>query len=655
MKLFFSIATIFTIWANLTFAQKIPRKYALLIGVSKYSRGIDEDEEWWNLNSKNDIEAIKQTLIRKFNFKQAEIKTLLTKQETTKKSILNGFRDLIAKVKAGDIVYLHYSGHGSQVLDDNGDELDGLDETLVPSDYQSRQDGSRNIRDDEIGKFLEELKAKNPSNVTFVVDSCFSGTITREGRQFVRGESYKGKTPKVNPKAAADDSSGLLSTKSLGNNFVIISATRSDQTAKETDNDSTGKMGALTYSLIKAFNEATPKTTYQDVFERVQTIVSQRVDGQNPQIEGETGTILLQGNAIPSEPYILVTCDPKKNLILQAGSLQGMTKGSKFAIYPNGTKSQNSGKKITDAEIIQLNATTSILKSNKPVSQLTTRAFETERNYSENLLKIALGEKVNSNEILSELQKISLVAITKKDDWDVRINQNEANKIFLERADGAILSELENVNSIQKIRMVLEREIRYRTIQTLENNSPDLKVDLRIVPVNVEQNERGLVNKIIGDKQISRNRNDILEIKEGDFVALEIRNTGNRDAWITILDLTSDGKINPMFPHPRVSVSDNKIIADGKWKRLPLPFVFRITPPFGREIYKVIATLEPTDFSPLLDEKIVRNDDERVRSATQTPLGKILRAATLATRSQIGNSAPPNWATAEVIFEVKEK
>lgn len=658
MKLFFSLIFSLAICANFAFAQT-PRKFALLIGVSDYSRGIDEDEEWWNLNSKSDIEAIKQILIQKFNFKPTEIKTLLTKQETKRQSILNAFKALTATIQAGDIVYLHYSGHGSQVLDDNGDELDGLDETLVPSDYKTRQDGSRNIRDDEIGKFLTELKAKNPANVTFIFDSCFSGTITRDGRQLVRGESYQGKIPKINPKTVADDSSGLLPKKTLGSNFVIISATRSDQTAKETDNDSNGKMGALTFSLIKALNEANSQTTYQDIFDRVQNLVSQRVEAQNPQIEGETNAVLLKGTANPAEPYILVSRDKKNNVILQAGSLQGMTKGSKFAIYPNGTKSRMGGKKLTDAEIIQIDATTAILKLATTVSSnilQSARAFETERKYSEILLKVGLSENIQANEILTELNKFSLVEITKKDDWDVRISKNDSGKIILERADGAKLLELENnENLARNIRLALEREARFRTIQTLENSSPDLKIELRAVPVEVEKNQLGAVTKILTNKQLERNSDGKFTFSENDFVALEVRNTGNQDAWVTILDLTADGKISPMFPHPRVAMPDNKILADSKWKRLPLPFVFRITPPFGSEIYKVIATAEPTDFSPLLDEQIVRGGDERVRKATQSPLGKILRSATLVQRSEIGSAEPPNWATAEVRFEVKKK
>lgn len=665
MKQILFLFSILAFSINLAFAQS-PKKYALLIGVSEYKRTGDTDVEWWNLNSKPDIAALKQVLTRKFNFSPNEIRTLTTRQETTRQSILSTFKDLVNKVQAGDIVYIHYSGHGAQILDDNGDELDGLDESIVPSDYKTRKDGSRNIRDDEIGIFLNELKTKNPATVIFTFDSCFSGTITRGGRQLVRGESYQGKTPKINPKASADDSSGILPQKSLSSNVIIISATRSDQTAKETDDDSYGKMGALTFGLVKALSESNPNTTYRDIFDRVQSLVSQRVQDQSPQIEGNSDALLLKGIANPTEPYILVTQGQNNSTILQAGSLQGMTKGSKFAIYPIGAKSQKEGNKLTDAEIVQTDAATSILKLSaaiKPELLQGARAFETEHNYGETILRVGFQTNYQPKEILSEIEKFPLVSITKKDDWDIRISKTEnksargdSGKLLLERADGSKILELENNESLAKnIRNALEREARFRTIRSLENSSPELKIELRVVPVEVEKDTSGRVTKIVKDKEFAPNSEGKIQLSENEFVALEVRNTGYQDAWITILDLTADGKIGPMFPHPRVAMPDNKIVADAKWRRIPLPFVFRITPPFGQEIYKVIATPEPADFSPVLDPVTVRGDAEKVRKATQTPLGKILRAATLTRRSEIGGAAPPNWATAEFRFEVTKK
>ena len=659
---------------SLTFsatAQTAPHKHALLIGVSDYARGKDIDAEWWNLNTTNDVKALRQVLIRKFSFKPTDITFLNTKAETTRQSILNAFKQLVAETKAGDIVYLHYSGHGGQVLDDNGDELDGLDETLIPSDYISKQDGSNDIRDDEIGKFLDALKAKNPASVILTFDSCFSGTITRGGRQLVRGAGYQGKikpTPKITTRGTpTKDESGLLPKGSLGENYVLVSATRSDQVASETDDDKGGKMGALTYALIKVFSEAKPTTTYRDVFESLRQIVTSRVEKQNPQIEGSLDTVLLKGTAIPTQPYISLNLDKNNNIILQAGSLQGMTKGSKFAVFPNGAISANDSGKLADAEIVELDATTALIKlsaSIKPEVLATARAFETEHKYSESLLKVSLPIKDNlprQSEITAELAKFPLAEITTKDDWDVKIDLkanppttrgNEPQKLLLERSDGSKLAEIAyDENLARNVRVTLENEARFRTIRDLDNSSSEMKIEIRSVPVEVETNLRGNVEKILRDKELTASTS----FSEGEYIQLEVRNTGNSDAFVTILDLTPDGKISPMFPSPRLQ-PDNKIKADGKWKRIGLPYVFRLTPPFGTEIFKAIATPEYTDFSPLFNAQLViRGDDAGVKKATQTPLGKILRASVLRQRAENVGGTPPNWATSSVIFQVVPK
>lgn len=43
----------------------------------------------------------------------------------------------VYSLKAGDSLFFHYSGHGGQQKDTNGDEESGMDDTLVPVDYQS--------------------------------------------------------------------------------------------------------------------------------------------------------------------------------------------------------------------------------------------------------------------------------------------------------------------------------------------------------------------------------------------------------------------------------------------------------------------------------------------------------------------------------------
>ena len=62
-------------------------------------------------------------------------KNIAVVRNVTRKGFENAFkRYLIDRVQRGDIAYFHYSGHGQQIADDNGDEADGYDETLVAID-----------------------------------------------------------------------------------------------------------------------------------------------------------------------------------------------------------------------------------------------------------------------------------------------------------------------------------------------------------------------------------------------------------------------------------------------------------------------------------------------------------------------------------------
>ena len=100
-----------------------------------------------------------------------------TKKDTTFTGMLNklyaiataSWRDRL------EFVYIHYSGHGTFVKDDgeekDGDELDGRDECLVPSDAHS----AGVIRDDIVAGVFRCFNPK--TRVVVVFDCCHSGTM----------------------------------------------------------------------------------------------------------------------------------------------------------------------------------------------------------------------------------------------------------------------------------------------------------------------------------------------------------------------------------------------------------------------------------------------------------------------------------------------
>jgi len=75
-------------------------------------------------------------------------------------------------VEAGNVeIVVHYSGHGSQTVDLSGDEVDGMDEVLVPWDFEL----SGTISDDWLWNTMSHAHCE--SKWFFVYDCCHSGTV----------------------------------------------------------------------------------------------------------------------------------------------------------------------------------------------------------------------------------------------------------------------------------------------------------------------------------------------------------------------------------------------------------------------------------------------------------------------------------------------
>lgn len=100
--------------------------------------------------------------------------TYLRNRQATNRRIQGALRDLIAASLPGDVLVFQYSGHGTQLADDSGDEADGFDEAFVPVDYHK---GELLLRDDVIAEALEGL----PQGVTLTLfmDCCHCGTNSR--------------------------------------------------------------------------------------------------------------------------------------------------------------------------------------------------------------------------------------------------------------------------------------------------------------------------------------------------------------------------------------------------------------------------------------------------------------------------------------------
>ena len=138
-------------------------KRALCIGINDYP-GTGSDLSGC-VNDANDWAAA-------FAKRGFSVATLFDRKATGA-GIRTAIRRLLDASKRRDSMIIQFSGHGSFVPDEDGDEPDGTDECICPYDIADRDP----ITDDEL---FDLYSSKSPgSRLVMISDSCHSGTVAR--------------------------------------------------------------------------------------------------------------------------------------------------------------------------------------------------------------------------------------------------------------------------------------------------------------------------------------------------------------------------------------------------------------------------------------------------------------------------------------------
>ena len=145
------------------------KRKALLVGINDY-KGVSDLR-----GCVNDVLDMHFSLRSLFGFQTRDIR-VLTDSRATKANIIHRLKWLVSKAKSGDFLVFHFSGHGSQIRDRNGDELeDHLDELICP--YDMDWDGNF-ITDDELNGILKNVP--EDALLETMLDCCHSGTGLKE-------------------------------------------------------------------------------------------------------------------------------------------------------------------------------------------------------------------------------------------------------------------------------------------------------------------------------------------------------------------------------------------------------------------------------------------------------------------------------------------
>ena len=364
--------------------EKTPNIYTLLIGIDGYKpnrlyknlKGAVRDI---NLVASYLLETLKipSERIFKLTSPNPEVaETIETKDpEPTYENIVAQFNAITKIAQPGEQVYIYYSGHGGRATTIYPDlkGADQNDEAIVPMDIGA---GGRYLLDVELATLLKRMTDKGLI-VTLIMDCCHSGGATR-GDAAIRSGDETDKTPPIKESLVAKDEeliknwkiqNGGLNGEIAGvppaNNYVLLAACRPNEYAYEYTFDGKERQGALTYWLIQTLATSSTGLSFRKLYDRVCAQIQSKFPQQLPMLIGD-GTRAVFGNGSLPHHYsvTVMSVDSKqKQVTLNAGLAQGLSSGTRFAIYPlNATDFSNRQQQLVIVELEDLQASTSVAR-----------------------------------------------------------------------------------------------------------------------------------------------------------------------------------------------------------------------------------------------------------------------------------------------------
>jgi len=635
--LFVLLVTVFAFLARIRAADQsetpipgqAPRKLALLVGINTYKYS-NPKQGFYNLHGCiNDIQRMRNLLIGKFGFKPEDVK-MLQDSQATHQGILSAIESfLINQVKPGDIVVIHFSGHGSQASDPL--KINQLDETIVPYDSRDPQGKISDITGDELAGYISQLSAKTKF-VTVILDSCHSGDLIGKGLRMAQVRSIPPDLRKQS-QAASMSARSVEGFRRPNSTFAFIAAARSDETAKEyTAQGST--YGALTYFLTQEVSLIGGHQTYEDVIGPIATDVSSRFPDQHVTLSGISKDNVIFGDTSVLTQAFVETSGTASNgdVTLHAGAVQGVTKGSVYDVYAPGTKSFDSQQPlafVTVAEVGSFDSKAALKRT--VVIQDHSRAIEKIHAYSDQKLKIYFQSPGGSAILRSVAAKLStesnLAVANDPEGCQLRVN-DQGGKIGVYAPDAKkVLSSIDDKDpSAEQILLNdIGLWVKWYNILAIDNDRPGIEVKVRVIQDNPRAES--------GDGSFS--------MQPKDKFRLSFENFSGQNLYLAVLYLAESGRVKTVYQ------SGAALPPAGKFTT----YDFQASLPGGRtattDILKIFATDQPVDFSFLNQEAAVGSAKGLRPRGAESPLGQLLAQAALGYHRDI-DAVPSDWVATKV-------
>jgi hypothetical protein len=711
-----------------------PKKFALLIGISDYMSSTISDLT----GCENDVAEMKRLLVEQYQFPDApeNIRVLVSSNtaasaKPTRANIIaavNSFLVERARANPGATVVFYYSGHGSTADDVNGgpsrptlklDEGDGIDETLVATDSRDSFrrlrngrseldfEGAGDIIDDEVDGWFGSLSALTP-NITFILDSCHSGSATRGDAAVPR----KVGPAKGNPKAEAIEKGSARQTgreDNFGNgsaplprtgasrvqNYAAISGCAPEQLSYEVsvpaENGRRRRQGVMTFSLVQMLR-VKPRSTYRELRDKLPIATGDMgYNYQTPQVEGDLDRFVFGGADDRARPYARVTSVTGGNVTVNIGSVHGVQRDAFISLYkPEATKLQGAEDRVAVAQVVTVNPFSAVAKVTESAGNVTadSKVVLATPYFESGKLVVALDTSAPARGAVPPPSSALVAAVRAKADaklvefetvagpfaranearqWDVTVVQDTYEKFLADRKKSPTRDAAEPAMRDPVVYLTTRSGLplfdlwfRPDAPNAAEKIAEALEKRARQLGVKALRNDSTPLNEqlrvTLSCVEVDANKQITEQTEEGATNAAGVRcdrdfNAGER----FVLDFQNNSGTKLFLTVLSLGTSGN---INQPWPPSGQEFrldagksiksdVLRLGGPSGVETMKIIATNSYVDFSPLLQTSATRGDRGK---GGDTAFARLFDVAANKTRDSFAEAKPglDEWVTKDV-------
>lgn len=596
------------------------QRWAVIVGITDYIHF--EDAEGGDLpGAERDARAMRDVLVGRYGFAEENVHMLLNR-EATRAAIESELTEWLPSVaRPGDQVVFYFAGHGSQVWDDNGDEDDGLDETIVPADVDP-MDPSFDIVDEELGEWLRALPT---TLVSYVHDNCNGGTGTRAVTPFSRARVLARDVNEL-PGATSTGRRALpgqdidMSGMDLADIDILeIAASQANQAAVDAyfqpDEGEPFHGGAFTTYLVQQLWRAPEDASYLDIFENVREAMKQARFEQDPFLSEDSEMVRFP--LFFTEGGVETGVSAGLPIVSASGATVELGAGMAFGLTKGSILETDSGARMRVTATSRDRATAEVVSGSAGQGErarLVAYAYVTPRL----LVNVAGVDSETQAAVGAAAAAIDGVeAIGEGDAFAHLLLDRRGTEVRVLGQDGFTRHTVEAGAEAQAdMDAILRKELASMRLSDMENLGQQFEVE-----VWMEDRRRtfGL----------------------GETITFNARS--DRDGYLTLVDLGTDGTVTVLFPNPYESDTEVRAGQTITFPSASMDFEIQAQPPVGRGMVRAFVTPAPLDLDL---------SEEEFTSGDVAMADRVVRALFEAAGSEGTAVALDTWGTSVLVYDI---